>query len=67
MERLSLQQGSTCLNQLRVIFSVMVDILRLEESHARMYIHWKMPQILYDEVQTRLHISVGAVRESPLG
>ena len=48
------------------------DILRLEESHAWTYIHWKTPQILSDEVQTRLYISssgisVGEVRESPLG
>jgi len=48
------------------------DILRLEESNTRTCIHWKTPQILSDEVQTRLHISssgisVGEVRESPLG
>ena len=48
------------------------DIIRLEDSQARVYTHWKTPWILSDEVQTRLHItssgiSVGKDRESPLG
>jgi hypothetical protein len=48
------------------------NIIRLEESQARVYTSWKTPQILSDEVQTRLHItssgiSVSKDRESPLG
>jgi hypothetical protein len=44
------------------------DVIRLEDLEA----HWKTPQTVSDEVQTRLHItsssiSVGKDRESPLG
>lgn len=48
------------------------NFIRLEDSQAGVHAHCKTPQILTDEVQTRLHItsssiSVGRDRKSPLG
>ena len=48
------------------------DIIMLKGSRIRTNIHWRTPETLSDEVQTRLHItsssiSVGERIESPLG
>ena len=48
------------------------DIIRLEASQSQSHTHWKTPQNLSDEAQTRLHItsssiSVGEDRDASLG
>jgi hypothetical protein len=47
------------------------DVIRLEDSEARVNTHWKTPQTVSDEVQTRLHITSSSIsvgdRVSALG